>query len=141
MTDAQPSERGQLAGRAVELRVAANLENLALIRTIVGVIGAAEDLDIDTVEDLRLAVDEMCTHLIRAAVPHANLVVTVDPDSDAFVVEASTVCGTGDVVAPGSFGWHVLTSLVDDVRAVDLTIDGREFRGIRLALRKVGANR
>ncbi len=47
--------------RSVELRVAARLENLAVLRTLVAAAATFEDLDIDSVADLRLAVDEACT--------------------------------------------------------------------------------
>ncbi|OCB62603.1 anti-sigma factor, partial [Mycobacterium malmoense] len=98
--------RRQRGRRAVELRVAARLENLAMLRTLVGAIGTFEDLDFDAVADLRLAVDEVCTRLIRCATPDATLVVVVDPQDDQLVVEASAACDTHDVVAPGSFSWH-----------------------------------
>lgn len=101
---------------AVQLQVAARLDNLAVLRTLVGAMGAFEDLDIDAVADLRLAVDEACTRLIRSATPDATLVVVVDPRDDELVVEASTSCKTYEVVSPGSFSWHVLTSLTDNVR-------------------------
>lgn len=124
MTDAEfrgnKRQRGQ---RAVELHVAARLENLAMLRTLVGAIGTFEDLDFDAVADLRLAVDEVCTRLIRSATAGATLVVVVDPRDDELVVEASTACDTLDVVTPGSFSWHVLTSLADDVQTFH---DGRE---------------
>ncbi|MDD4867999.1 MAG: anti-sigma factor, partial [Mycobacterium sp.] len=94
--------------RAVELHVAARLENLAILRTLIGAVGTFEDLDFDAVADLRLAVDEVCTRLIRSATPDATLVVVVDPHEDGLVVEASAACDTHDVVAPGSFSWHVL---------------------------------
>jgi anti-sigma regulatory factor (Ser/Thr protein kinase) len=124
MTDAElragKRQRGQ---RAVELHVAARLENLAMLRTLVGAIGTFEDLDFDAVADLRLAVDEVCTRLIRSATPDAILTVVVDPHENELVVEASAACDTHDVVAPGSFSWHVLTSLADDVQTFH---DGRE---------------
>jgi anti-sigma regulatory factor (Ser/Thr protein kinase) len=116
MTDtglrADKRQRGQ---RAVELHVAARLENLAMLRTLVGAIGTYEDLDFDAVADLRLAVDEVCTRLIRSATADATLIVVVDPQENELVVEASAACDTHDVVSPGSFSWHVLTSLADDV--------------------------
>ena len=63
------TDNGQLRGaRSVELRVAAKLENLAMLRTLVAAVGTFEDLDFDSVSDLRLAVDEACTRLIRSAV-------------------------------------------------------------------------
>ncbi|HWS94707.1 MAG TPA: ATP-binding protein [Mycobacterium sp.] len=146
MTDAglraNNRQRGQ---RAVELHVAARLENLALLRTLVGAIGTFEDLDFDAVADLRLAVDEVCTRLIRSATPGATLVVVVDPHDDELVVEASAACDTHDVVAPGSFSWHVLTSLADDVQTFH---DGREpsetgssVFGITLTARRAASRR
>ena len=71
------ANKRQRGHRAVELHVAARLENLAMVRTLVGAIGTFEDLDFDAVADLRLAVDEVCTRLIRSATPDATLVVVV----------------------------------------------------------------
>jgi serine/threonine-protein kinase RsbW len=96
------------------------------------------------VADLRLAVDEVCTRLIRSATPDATLVVVVDPHADELVVEASAACDTHDVVAPGSFSWHVLTSLADDVQTFH---DGREpdekgsVFGITLTARRAATSR
>jgi anti-sigma regulatory factor (Ser/Thr protein kinase) len=103
-------------GRAVELRVAAELENLAVLRTLVAAVATFEDLDFDAVADLRLAVDEACTRLIRSAVPNSVLLLVIDPRDDAVVIDASTTCQTSDILAPGSFSWHVLSSLTDEVR-------------------------
>ncbi|MGV1089165.1 MAG: ATP-binding protein [Mycobacterium sp.] len=131
---------------AVELRVAAKLENLAVLRTMVGAVGTFSDLDFDAVADLRLAVDEACTRLIRSAAAGATLVVVVDPRDDVVVVEASAECDTFDVVTPGSFSWHVLSSLTDDVQTFldpngsESSPDGRIF-GITLTTRRAGASR
>jgi serine/threonine-protein kinase RsbW len=138
---ADKRERGH---RAVELHVAARLENLAMLRTLVGAIGTYEDLDFDAVADLRLAVDEVCTRLIRSATADATLVVVVDPRENELVVEASAACNTHDVVSPGSFSWHVLTSLADDVQTFQ---NGREPNatgsvfGITLTARRVATSR
>ena len=138
------ASKRQQGQRAVELHVAARLENLAVLRTLVGAIGTFEDLDFDAVADLRLAVDEVCTRLIRSATPDATLVVVVDPRDDVLVVEASAACDTHDVVAPGSFSWHVLTSLADDVQTFH---DGRDpdesgsVFGITLTARRAASNR
>lgn len=115
-----------------------------MLRTLVGAIGTYEDLDFDAVADLRLAVDEVCTRLIRSATPDATLIVVVDPREDELVVEASAACDTHDVVSPGSFSWHVLTSLADDVQTFH---DGREptetgsVFGIKLTARRAAAGR
>src|SRR5690348_1730002 len=99
----------QPSARSVELRVAATLENLAVLRTLVAAVATFEDLDFDAVADLRLAVDEACTRLIRSAVPESTLLLVVDPQPDALVVHASTTCDSPDILAPGSFSWHVLS--------------------------------
>jgi serine/threonine-protein kinase RsbW len=104
------------AERSVEIRVAARLENLAVVRTLVAAVAAFEDLDFDVVADLRLAVDEACTALIRASTPDSSLHLTVDPGEEAVVVTASTTCTGALVVEPGSFSWHVLSSLTDEVK-------------------------
>jgi serine/threonine-protein kinase RsbW len=145
MTEAgSRAEKRQRGHRAVELHVAARLENLAMLRTLVGAIGTYEDLDFDAVADLRLAVDEVCTRLIRSATADATLVVVVDPRENELVVEASAACDTHEVVSPGSFSWHVLTSLADDVQTFH---DGREPNetgsvfGITLTARRAAASR
>lgn len=112
---------------AVELRVAARLENLAVLRTVIGAVGTFEDLDLDTVADLRLAVDEACTRLIRGAEPDADLVLVIDPGPTEVVVTVSTTAVDGDaILPPDSFSWHVLTSLADDVHTFR---DGTERDG------------
>ena len=117
MTDVANTDNGHLrSDRSVELRIAAKLENLAVLRTLVAAVGTFEDLDFDAVADLRLAVDEACTRLIRSAVPDSTLLLVVDPRDDAVVIHASTICKSPDILAPGSFSWHVLSSLTDDVR-------------------------
>jgi anti-sigma regulatory factor (Ser/Thr protein kinase) len=127
----------------VEIRVAARLESLAVLRTVIGAVGTFEDLDFDSVADLRLAVDEACTRLIHSASHDATLVVTIDPRDDALVVEASTACDGQDVVSPGSFSWHVLSSLTDDVQTFQNghgPESGRIF-GISLTTRRAGSAR
>ncbi len=145
MTDGDSRRGGNDRGpAAVEVRVEARLENLAVLRTVVGAVGTFADLDFDSVADLRLAVDEACTRLIRSATPGATLVVIVDPRQDVVVVEASTTCDTYDVVTEGSFSWHVLSSLTDEVQTFhnghEPSPDGHVF-GITLTTRRAGLQR
>lgn len=115
---AQGPGQHQLLGRgerAMEVRVAARLENLAVLRTVVAAVATFEDLDFDVVADLRLAVDEACTALIRSALPESALNLLIDPRQDEVVISASATCIGDHVVEPGSFSWHVLSSLTDEV--------------------------
>lgn len=142
MTDGERHRGAENRGpAAVEVRVAARLENLAVLRTVVSAVGTFSDLDLDAVADLRLAVDESCTRLIRSAVPDATLVVVVDPRETVVVVEASTTCHTVDVLSEGSFSWHVLSSLTDDVQTFHNgqgSGPGGGLFGITLTTRRAG---
>lgn len=128
--------------RAVELRVTPKLESLAVVRMLVGAIATFEDLDVDTVADLRLAIDELCTLLIRCATPDATLTVVIDPRDDDVMIRAAAACDGAHVLTPGSFSWHVLTSLVDDVQTFrdGIETDGRgAVFGVTLTTRRAEA--
>jgi serine/threonine-protein kinase RsbW len=144
MTDVENTHNGQQrSARSVELRVPAELENLAVLRTVVAAIGTFEDLDFDAVADLRLAVDEACTRLIRSAVPGSTLVLAVHPRQREVVIEASTTCRTPDILTPGSFSWHVLSSLTDEVKTFQDgqgSEEGRVF-GISMTTRRASSLR
>lgn len=142
MAEAANTNNGHQRGRsAVELRVAAELENLAVLRTLVAAVATFEDLDFDAVADLRLAVDEACTRLIRSAVPGSTLLVVIDPRQDAVVIDASTTCKSPDILAPGSFSWHVLSSLTDEVRTFENGQSPDEARvfGISMTTRRASS--
>ncbi len=135
MTDVENTNNGRaLSDRSVELRVAAELENLAVLRMLVGAVGTFEDLDFDAVADLRLAVDEACTRLIKSAVPDSTLVLALRPEDDALVIEASTTCTSPDILSPGSFSWHVLSSLTDEVRTFQDGQGSDEGRVVGIAM-------
>jgi serine/threonine-protein kinase RsbW len=144
MADVAYADNGQQrSGRSVELRVAATLENLAVLRTLVAAVGTFEDLDFDAVADLRLAVDEACTRLIRSAMPDSMLLLVVDPRDDAVVIDVSTACKSPDILSPGSFSWHVLSSLTDEVHTFQ---DGqgpaeRRMFGISMMTRRASSLR
>lgn len=148
MSDGGTRRTGNRGPAAVELRVAARLENLAVLRTLVGAVGTFADLDLDSVADLRLAVDEACTLLIRSALPGASLVVVVDPGDDDVVVEVSADCDADEVVTPASLSWMVMSSLTDVVEVfhdgVQPSGDGdpvSRLFGITLTTRRAGASR
>jgi serine/threonine-protein kinase RsbW len=145
MSDVHNSDHANARSpRAVEVRVSAQLENLAVVRTLIAAVGTFEDLNLDAVADLRLAVDEACTRLIRSSTPDATLVLVIDPKDSEVVIDVSTTSEAEDILTPGSFSWHVLTSLTDDVRTfrdgADLTGLGSVF-GISMTTRRVSPAR
>ncbi len=141
MAEVASHGKAEYSPQAVELRVQATLENLAVLRTLVAAIGTFEDLDFDAVADLRLAVDEACTRLIRSAVADSTLLVVVDPQPGALVVHASTTCDSADILAPGSFSWHVLSSLTDEVTTFSngQTAGDGEVFGISMTTRRASS--
>jgi serine/threonine-protein kinase RsbW len=144
MADVENKNNGHQRGaRSVEIRVPAQLENLAVVRTVVAAIGTFEDLDFDAVSDLRLAVDEACTRLVRSAVPNSTLVVNVHPTDQEVVVEVSTTCTSEDILTPGSFSWHVLSSLTDEVSTFQDGYGAEEGRvfGISMTTRRASSLR
>ena len=72
--------------------------------------------DTRTVEDLKLAVDETCSTLITMAADDAVLSCHFAVDGKGAVRVAAKIAGKS-AAGPdeGSFGWRVLTALVDSV--------------------------
>jgi serine/threonine-protein kinase RsbW len=130
-------------GRPVEFRVAAKLESLAIIRTLVNALATLEDLDLDAIADLRLAVDEACTRLIRAAAPDATVVVTVESHVSELVITASAPCIGREILRPGTFSWHVISSLTDDVQVFYDGVEVGEGGNFSIAMtaRRLAPNR
>ena len=109
--------RADILGSRIEVRVTAKFQNLAALRNMAATVAVFECLDGDAVADLRIAVDEVCTWLIRIANPDSTLVMHIDPQHDRFVVAASVTYDgpSPEDVLRGSFSWHVLTSLAQEV--------------------------
>ncbi|WP_447003311.1 ATP-binding protein [Saccharothrix isguenensis] len=102
-----------LAG--VELRMAADPTQLSIVRAVAADIAMRQDFDLDSIEDLKLAVDEACSTLISLATPDAVLsarFVVVDGSVQVFTEVGSERSAPPD---RDSFGWRVLSSLVDSV--------------------------
>ena len=134
---AEPRSHGQL----VEFRVPARLESLAVVRTLVSALGTLEDLDLDAVADLRLALDEACTRLIRSAAPDSTLAVEVEPRETDLRISVSTTCVGDDILRVGTFSWHVISSLTDDVQTFrDGAQPGGVF-GVTMIARRLEADR
>jgi serine/threonine-protein kinase RsbW len=97
----------------VELKIGAELTNLPIIRSLASSIAMRADYDLDSIADLKLAVDEACSTLITRADVNATLhcSFTVSKDEIRFLVK---IRSTSDVVpSSDSFGWRVLTTLTD----------------------------
>jgi serine/threonine-protein kinase RsbW len=89
---------------------------------VVGNLAARNDFTLDAIDDLRIAVDEACALLLpEAADGVLDCVFEIDPPQ--LTVRASAAVPGGWMPDTDSFGWTVLTALVESAAAE--TIDGR----------------
>jgi serine/threonine-protein kinase RsbW len=111
-------------GRSAEVRLSipADSAYIAVPRSVVGNLAARNDFTVDLIDDLRIAVDEACSLLLpQASDGLLELVFKLDPPQ--LTVSTSAAVPDGWLPDTSSFGWTVLTALVESAAAE--TIDGR----------------
>ena len=114
-------ERG--AGAPVELRVRAEADLLPVVRAVAETLVVLSDFTLDDIADVKLVVDEVCSQLIKGAVPDSELSCLFSVgDSGIRIVVTSTSAATS-VPKKDSFGWHVLQTLTD---SIELREDGAD---------------
>ncbi|MGW0019434.1 ATP-binding protein [Rhodococcus sp. NPDC003382] len=109
----------------VELRVRADPGQLPVLRAVAAAITLQQDFDLDTVADVKLAVDEAATRLIMSAVDGTDVTCRFQAIAPTLRISVSATTRPSPASSARTFGWHVLNSLADsvDVR-VDDTADG-----------------
>jgi serine/threonine-protein kinase RsbW len=128
---------GVAAAGAIELHTAANASAVLTIRMVAADLAARADFDLDSIDDLRMAVHEVCTMLVRIAAPNARLSCrfTVRPDRVELVAEVD-VADVADPLPPGSFSWQVLKCLADEVNAFALPAEPGQYGRVCITLVK-----
>ena len=124
-----------LASTDVRLTLPAHPENVAVIRHVLGAFAEALDLPPDVVEDMRLAVTEACTNVVRHAYKGDEpgpIDVVIRPSGDGLeliVIDHGRGMGPSpDTSGPG-LGLALITALADSVK-----IESGSPRGSRLAM-------
>jgi anti-sigma regulatory factor (Ser/Thr protein kinase) len=118
----------------ITLTLPARPENIALVRHVIGALGAAISLPSSTVNDMRLAVTEACTNVVRHAYSQhdGRIEVVIRPDGEAInVIVSDDGRGLGpspDVAGPG-LGLPLIAALTDR-----LEIDHAPQKGSRLLM-------
>lgn len=106
----------------VRLSIPADSAYIAVPRSVVGNLAARNDFTLDAIDDLRIAIDEACALLLpEAADGVLECVFEIDPPQ--LTARTSALVPTGWMPDTDSFGWTVLTALVESAAAE--TIDGR----------------
>ncbi|MFC6012399.1 anti-sigma factor [Nocardia lasii] len=104
-------------GAPVEIRVAALLTQLPIVRGLAETLVLLSDFTLDEVADVRLAVDEVCSTLIAIAAPNSLLGCEFLVGDTELRVRVDGVAGAQGMPDQRSFGWHVLRTLSDEVTA------------------------
>lgn len=113
---AQPGSPHAAEVAAVELRLTAGSEFLSTVRAVAADLALQQDMTLDEVDDLRLAVDEACTMLVPLAVPGAELRCRFSLAEQEIRVRCSVPTVTGELPPTDGFPWQVLVTLTDAVR-------------------------
>jgi serine/threonine-protein kinase RsbW len=97
------------------MRVPATAGHVALLRTAVGGFAARDELTIDQIDDLRMAVEEAAVQLLRHA---RGEQLELDVCATASGIEVrihADVLGEEPVIDESSFSWSILRALADDL--------------------------
>jgi serine/threonine-protein kinase RsbW len=102
-------------GSDIELTLPADPVHVPVARALAADLAVRLDYDLDEVSDLRMAVDEACAELVAKAAPPGRLRCVFRADEAALTVSVSAATKDGVVPGQNTFGWRVLTALVDEV--------------------------
>ncbi|MEU1427013.1 anti-sigma factor [Nocardia sp. NPDC005746] len=120
-TESLARESPPLSGD-VGVRVHADAGHLEMLRAVAETIMLTADFTIDVAIDMRVALDQVATTLIVAAVPGAVLDCEFRYDRLCIRIRVTSVVGSGGGLIEHSFGWHFVESLTDSI-----TVDADEF--------------
>jgi anti-sigma regulatory factor (Ser/Thr protein kinase) len=119
----------------VRLNLPARPENVAVVRHVLGAFAEALHLPNEAVEDMRLAVTEACTNVVRHAYDDdepGQLEIIIRPDGEVLQIIVSDhgrgIGPSPDTAGPG-LGLPLIAALVDA-----LEIEHAEDSGSRLAM-------
>ncbi|MEU6129791.1 ATP-binding protein [Saccharopolyspora sp. NPDC047091] len=125
------------AESVVEVRVAADASQLSVLRAVTGDLAMRADFDVDSIADLRLAVDEACSSLIRLAADGRQLVCRFETDEVGLHVSAAVGSDRGQGAREDTFSWRVLSALTDSVStSVESDADSGTGHLVRIDLTK-----
>jgi serine/threonine-protein kinase RsbW len=127
-------ERAAAASTDVRLTLPAQADSLSVIRHVLGAFAEALRLPPDRVEDMRLAVTEACTNVVRHAYDAdrpGTIDVVVRPSRERLeIIVSDRGRGMGpsrDVEGPG-LGLPLISALADEVELQQATVRGSRLR-------------
>ena len=127
---------GQLV-LSIELHTTASTVVIPVIRAVAADLAALANFELDSIDDLRMAVDDACAMLLGIAGNSATLSCwfTVRPERIEAVAEVDVEDGAGPLPT-GSFGWRVLECLAEEVSSCVLPAQAGQRGRVRMTLGK-----
>jgi serine/threonine-protein kinase RsbW len=101
----------------IELRLLADLAQLAVLRAVAGTMATHAEFDIDRIADIRMFVDEMASTLVKRAIAGSAMRLRLRVDDTALVVRGDAQCATTEGDLGTTFGWQIMQTLADGVNA------------------------
>jgi serine/threonine-protein kinase RsbW len=124
----------------VEIRVEADLSQLPVLRSVAGTIAMRQEFDVDSIADVRMLVDELCSILLLRARPESTFVCSFRPTDDQLLVHGAALSDSDEEVTRDSFGWRVLTTLADEVNTwISSAVTGISTHAVHIEATKVRA--
>lgn len=99
----------------VAVRLPADLAQLFVLRSLAATLAIRQDFDLDAVEDVKLAVDEMCSAVTIRAKAGELLICEFLARDGRVDVAVTTLSEVDEPISQDTFGWLVLTTLTDSV--------------------------
>ncbi|MFF2552051.1 ATP-binding protein [Nocardia sp. NPDC058058] len=101
------------APTTVGLRVSATPDQLVMLRALAETVTYIADFGIDEVSDIRLALDEIATVVIGAAVPGSTLDCDLSYDEHGLSARIAAVTAAMVDADGRGLGWHIVRTLTD----------------------------
>lgn len=106
-----------MANRTVEVTVEADPVLVPVVRNVAADLAIRLDLQLDTIADLRLAVDETCGLLLARAATPTTLRTRFTIGEGTITARTEAGCREGTALPGNGLHWHMLTALVRSVRS------------------------
>jgi serine/threonine-protein kinase RsbW len=122
----------ELRPHEVEVRMLAGAATVSTVRAVAADIAMRADYDLDSVSDLRLAVDEACTTVLTGAKPNGTMICRLLITPECVEICASAATYEGRPPPRDTLGWHMLQVLADSVQYWTTEDDGERLMHVRI---------
>lgn len=118
---------GEVTEQLVRLTIPARSRYLRLARLTAAGIASDLGFSLQAIEDLRVAIDEVCALLIDGCDESAQLELTYQPDADKLLIDGRCPCAHGEMADMHPVARELLEMTADEYD-VRVTADARTFR-------------